>query len=919
MEVKVIMQSCRAIYRKWGRLALPCLLLLVLSACGLEVGIEGAETPDHEATAAVAALLTQNATLATEVAASSLTPSPGPATPEPGVSTEEVPDSLGTGGELVSTPASPEPSELHVAFFKGSSLWLWVEGQGAVPLTETDAQGAVRISDDGTQVAYVRGDGSLWAVNSDGSDARRLVSAADFAGMEPTNPGVVLYHFDWVPAGHTLAYNTQLRTGVGLMLTDDLHLVDADTLEGTVLLPPGEGGEFTYSPDGAQIAIVTAESISLVDADGGNRRPVHTYQPVVTYSQFQFYARPVWAADSGSLRVAIPPADPQAEPSALTSLWYLPTDGTLGRLIGNIMVAPNSRPLFSPDLGHVLHLAGEGSLLVTDLETGQTGPYQSDVEDLLGWSPDSKYFAFLIFPGGEPQAQIGGLYAPSVPAFSDADAAAIDLQWVGAYHYLFLTNSPGTWEIRLGEVGGASASVALDVAGPTAYDFTGSLSQASLPAAVAGVVTPTPLPVVLNPAVQALRVSSGRAMGFSADGRYAIIESTSVDLVDKPMAPDIPRIYLYDRETDGVTLVSATRGGAPADFWSIEPAISADGTTVAFWSFAGNLAGEGVQDCPGLEPGDPCGSLYVYDLPTGALGRIPVGAGYGLGMTFDTALSADGRLVGFATEGGAIRSGVLLLDRSSGMISQISATGVAVDLSADGRFVAFVSSEGGLVPDDANQVFDVFVLDRESGEIERISRPLEGGGDDQPSGASFAGEGISADVDISPDGRYVVFASEAPNLVAAEFAPCTLFTGQELPACRHVYLHDRETGVTELISASEDGTPGDGPSSGGGSSADGRWVVFTTLAGNLTAHGRMGREGFGEINCGQVLLRDRQTGRTHLVSLAYDGRLPDSGSYGGRIAPDGGIVAFTSNADNLVPGVSGGLFVADLSLLIAEE
>jgi Tol biopolymer transport system component len=253
------------------------------------------------------------------------------------------------------------------------------------------------------------------------------------------------------------------------------------------------------------------------------------------------------------------------------------------------------------------------------------------------------------------------------------------------------------------------------------------------------------------------------------------------------------------------------------------------------------------------------------------------------------------------------------------VISQISATGVSVDLSADGRFVAFVSSEGGLVPDDANQVFDVFVLDRESGRVERISRPLAGGADDQPSGASFAGEGISAEVDISPDGRYVVFASGASSLVAAELAPCTLITGQELPACRHVYLHDRETGVTELISVSADGTPGDNPSSGGSVSADGRWIVFTTLAGNLTSRGPMTCQGFGEINCGQVLLRDRQTGRTHLVSVAYSGQLPNSGGYGSRISPDGSVAAFTSNADDLISGVTGGLFVADLSVIIAEE
>ncbi len=913
-------ESFRAMYRTWGRLALPCLLLLVLSACGgLEVGIEGEETSDYQARATTEALLTENAALATEVASALMTPTPVPSTPDAGISDEQAADDPGMGGEVVSTPAAPEPPALHVAYFRDSSVWLWVEGQGAAPVTQTDSQGTVKISDDGARVAYVRGDGSLWVVNSDGSGARQLVSVEDFDAMEPSNPGVVLHRFDWVPGSHALAFNTNLRAEVGLILTDDLHLVDADTLERTVLLPPGEGGEFTYSPDGTQIAIVTADSISLVDAAGGSRRQVHTYRPVMTYSEFRFYPEPIWAADSGSLRVAIPPADPLAEPSALTSLWYLPTDGSPGRLIGNIVTAPISRSLFSPDLGYIVHVAGEGSLLVTDLETGQTEPHQSGVQDLFGWSLNSRYFSFLTYPGGQPQAQVGGLYAPAVPAINDPSAAAIDLRWVGSYHYLFLTSSQGIWSIHLGEVGGASTPVAVDVDGPTAYDFTGVLSQDGTSAAVAPALAPSLVAAPENSAVQALPVSTGRAMGLSADGRYVVIESVSDDLVDKPMAPDIPRIYLYDRDTEEVTLVSATPGGAPADFWSIDGAISADGSTVAFWSFAGNLAGEGVQDCPSVEPGDPCGSLYLYDVPTGALERVPVGAGYGLGMTFDTALSADGRLVGFATDGGAIWSGVLLLDRTTGVISQISATGVAVDLSADGRFVVFVSREGGLVPDDDNGVFDVFVLDRESGGIERISRPLRGGADDQPSGASFVGEGIDAEVDISPDGRYVVFASEAANLVAAEFTPCPWFTGQELPSCRHIYLHDRETGLTELISVSDDGTPGDNPSLGGSVSADGRWVVFTTLAGNLTGHGPMTCDGLGVINCGQVLLRNRATGRTHLVSVAYDGQLPNSGSYSGRVSPDGGIVAFTSAADNLVSDVSGGLFVADLSVIIAEE
>jgi Tol biopolymer transport system component len=304
----------------------------------------------------------------------------------------------------------------------------------------------------------------------------------------------------------------------------------------------------------------------------------------------------------------------------------------------------------------------------------------------------------------------------------------------------------------------------------------------------------------------------------------------------------------------------------------------------------------------------------------GALERIPVGAGYGLGMANATAVSADGRYVAFATNGGAIWDGTMLLDRETGEITQISTTGLAVDLSADARYVAFASDESDLVANDANQAIDVFVLDRETGEIERISAPLGEEESDQPSGVIPGTEGVSAAIDISPDGRYVVFVSGAPNLVDAALASCKLHPWEELPACRHVYLHDRETGVTELISLSDDGEPGDGVSSEGSVSADGRWVAFRSHAGNLTLEGPIkSRDYILSGNGPGVFVRDRQAGRTHLVSVGWDGQLPNGASLGARITADGRYVVFLSFADNLVPGIEGGLFIADLHVLVGEE
>jgi hypothetical protein len=396
--------------------------------------------------------------------------------------------SVRPGTESISIPfPTPEPtptpilelSGLQVTFVKDGHAWLWTEETESVAsLTNTGDVSEVRISDDGGMVAFVREDG-LWVVSSDGSDERPLVSASDFDAMEPTDPGVRLNRFDWIPGTHLLAFNTRLRMEIGLVLNDDLRLVDADTLEQTVLLPPGEGGEFYYSPDGRQVAIVRAGIISLVDADGSRRQEALTYTPVATASEFYFYARPVWAADSHSLRVAVPPVDPHAQPPQPTSIWHIPADGTPAGLLGSIMAAPHSQLAFSPDFNYVAYLkqpegtpagSSHGSLLVTDLSNDETVTYLPEVHNVHGWSLDSQHFAFLTNPQ-LPQAQIGRLGSDPVPAYGDAESAVIDVRWVDASRYLFLAQSSRGWDIILGEIGGPTTVVAA-VAGPLpAFDF----------------------------------------------------------------------------------------------------------------------------------------------------------------------------------------------------------------------------------------------------------------------------------------------------------------------------------------------------------------------------------------------------------------------------------------------------------------
>jgi hypothetical protein len=142
--------------------------------------------------------------------------------------------------------------------------------------------------------------------------------------------------------------------------------------------------------------------------------------------------------------------------------------------------------------------------------------------------------------------------------------------------------------------------------------------------------------------------------------------------------------------------------------------------------------------------------------------------------------------------------------------------------------------------------------------------------------------GSSFQADLSADGRYVVFTSLATNLVPGATASFV-----------QVYLHDRATGTTERISEDAAGNPGDGNSSGPAVSADGRFVTFGTVAGNLIGDGS---------HQGHVLVRDRATGTFERASVDSSGNPGNEFSSDPDISADGRFVAFHSIASNLVAG-----------------
>ncbi len=192
-------------------------------------------------------------------------------------------------------------------------------------------------------------------------------------------------------------------------------------------------------------------------------------------------------------------------------------------------------------------------------------------------------------------------------------------------------------------------------------------------------------------------------------------------------------------------------------------------------------------------------------------------------------------------------------------------------ISADGRYVAFWSNAANLVPSDNNGYADVFVRDRQTGQTELVS---------------VSSSGIEANGDcflpsISADGRYVAFESSASNLVLAD-----------INATVDVFIHDRQTGLTAIVSVSSTGQQGNGNSSIPEISANGRYVAYQSSASNLAP---------GDANGAvDVFVHDCDAGETTRVSISSSDQQGNGDSYRPSISGDGRYVAFSSLASNLV-------------------
>ncbi len=375
----------------------------------------------------------------------------------------------------------------------------------------------------------------------------------------------------------------------------------------------------------------------------------------------------------------------------------------------------------------------------------------------------------------------------------------------------------------------------------------------------------------------------------SADGRVVAFASQASNLV--PLDTNgVADIFVRDRVTGTTERVSVDSKGRQGDGHSGivgvagYPAISADGRFVAFPSEATNLV---KKDRNGAT------DIFVRDRLTGTTERVSVSSAEreANGFSDGPAISADGRFVAFHSGADNLVPGddnfaddVFVRDRLTGTTERasVNSTGVGgnstsflADLSADGRFVVFTSGAENLVPGATTSFFQVFLHDRVTGKTERVSQDAAGNG----------GDGNSAVPVVSADGRFVAFETVAANLIG---------DGSHQG---HILVRDRATGGFERVSVDSAGNPGDEFSGRPDITADGRYVAFQSIATNLVAGDTNNRS--------DIFVRDRQSGTTARVSVSSAGAEANGGSERAKIADDGAVSAFQSNADNLVPGDTG--------------
>jgi len=386
----------------------------------------------------------------------------------------------------------------------------------------------------------------------------------------------------------------------------------------------------------------------------------------------------------------------------------------------------------------------------------------------------------------------------------------------------------------------------------------------------------------------------------SGDGRFIAFQSQADNFYDGDLN-GVSDIFVHDRASGDLTLISVGLAGRSANGQSLGPRVSADGRYVVFCS-----------DATDLVPADTNGvrDVFVRDRQANTTTRVSVdsngvqgdddsasamflGGGQGHHSPYTVDISADGRFVAFESlatnlvtgDGNGVND-IFVHDMLTGITERVSLKNDGAEnthsasyarISGDGKRVLFWSL-GHFASSDINNQIDAFVRDRGTATTIHVSIPY---GTNQSLYPAFP-------IDISADGRYVMFTS-GNNYVAPGPPP----TNTEM------YVRDLTLGVTSIVSLANSGAVGNNYSGldlQGAISADGRFVAFDSYASNLVAN--------DNNNGSDLFVRDRVAGTTERIDVSSSGLQSFGRTRCWAISEDGRFVVVQAdpNVSQLVAG-----------------
>ncbi len=396
--------------------------------------------------------------------------------------TEPSPDPDSDGGEPAGIPTPDHPPFLRIVYVKDGNVWYWEEGSASIQLTTLGDVISVYLSDDGLVAAFIRqydwNSEEIYAVNTDGTNVRPLVTLAHFSGMKIFTEAIsaVPYRIAWVPNSHTLAFNTRMTfEGPGLILGNGLRHVDADTGALSVIVAPMAGGDFYYSPNGSSIALVNSTTISQVDSTGGNHEVLLTFPVVLTYSEYNYYPPVTWYGADSYMLASIPPHAPLDEPPDDTTIWYIASNGATPIVLITLTPVPffHDPVHISPDLSKIAYLSmvTPGAPPIVDLHIANPDGsgdvlYDSGDRRFEAWSTDGEHF---IFTEAGHYPKVGRVGDPAQDLLGIT--LMLDVSWVDETRFMYINRLSGSWELWLRELGSPGVLLASTTGDRIHFDF----------------------------------------------------------------------------------------------------------------------------------------------------------------------------------------------------------------------------------------------------------------------------------------------------------------------------------------------------------------------------------------------------------------------------------------------------------------